>query len=473
MRTGNKKTFELSAIKKCKRRKRMLWLIPFGCFLFCAMVLGPKAVADFLAKTGSEAFVGIILFLLLNTMLLSIIPFSIGEVTTGLALKTSLQNCTITSKQDFDYYRDKLTGVSPATISILTDLEIEQEKDVAASILQYENLGLIVEEADHTYRVTEKYARCKDLNESDRYLIEHLVKGDFNWEDDERWKQLAMDEAVAEGYIARKKTLWQASQNEEPQQREHIRQSKFVPKIWRLVQILLGAVWLFWAMNAYPRLEQFNQFIEASLHPDSVHSMVEPEMMFAGAEIFGLLIFGFFILTYKPWERTTIHPDNKKAILVILLWLCFSMMGLPSILSFLMYFDTYQDNGIENFNIAEYMNPLISQPNSVLGTVMAIIWIIYTMYLVSHLFAANRIFEIYHKNVKLIERTDYGNLMAECIYGMKNFIHDYSNLSEADKRQVVLWEDYLVYAVVLEENEQIVDEITKTRREVLCQNGLF
>ena len=36
---------------------------------------------------------------------------------------------------------------------------------------------------------------------------------------------------------------------------------------------------------------------------------------------------------------------------------------------------------------------------------------------------------------------------------MKNFIHDYSNLSEAEKDSLVLWDDYLIYAVVLEEKE--------------------
>lgn len=468
MRAKNKKTFELSTIKKYKRHKRMLWLIPFGCFLFCILGFGPKAFSDFVENPGIEAAIAIILFLLLNTLLLSIIPFSIGEVTTGLALKTTVQNCTITSKQDFDYYRDKLTGLSPATISLLTDLDIEQEKDVTASILQYENLGLLIEEADHTYHVTEKFYRCRDLNESDRYLIEHLEKGDFDWENDAQWKQLATDEAVAEGYITRKPPLWSVPQKEDSQQEKKHGQRKFITKIWRLVQILLGAVWLFWLMNAYPRLEKFNQLMEASLHSDLSNSMVQPEMLFGGAETFGLLVFGIFILTYKPWKKSTIPPSNKKTILVILLWLCFSMMGLPTILAFLMYFDIYLDKGVENINIAEYMNSLISQPNSMLGTVMAIIWIIYTMYLVAHLFAANRIFAIYNKNMKSIERTEYGNLMAECILGLKNYIHDYSNLSEAAKRQVVLWEDYLVYAIVLEENEHIVNEISKTRREILC-----
>lgn len=80
------------------------------------------------------------------------------------------------------------------------------------------------------------------------------------------------------------------------------------------------------------------------------------------------------------------------------------------------------------------------------------------------------ILAIVNRNIKNIKRTDYGNLMAECVYGMKKFIHDYSNLNEADRRQAVLWEDYLVYAVVLEENEEIVNEIAKARREVLWKD---
>ena len=464
MKSRNKKTFELSAIKKYKRHKRMLWLIPLGCFLLASLALLEKGFEEYLVNPGIMTVVGIMLYILLCTLFLSIIPFSIGQVTTGLALKTTIQNCTITSKQDFDYYRDKLTGLSPATISILTDLDIEQKKDVAASILQYENLGLLVEETDHTYRATEKYYRYRDLNESDRYLIEHLEKGDFNLEDDVRWKQLAMDEAVAEGYIVKKTSLWSPQQNEDSQQEKNTWQKKFISKIWRLVQILLGIVWLVWVMNAYPRLEKYNELLAYAIDSDMIHSTIQPEMLLGGAETFGLLIFGIFILTYKPWEKPKIHPSNKKPILVIVLWLCFSMMALPTILAFLMYIET----DAENINIAEHMNFLISQPNLMLGSVVAIIWIGYTMYLVSHLFAVRRILAIFNENIKSIERTEYGDLMAECIYGMKNFIHDYSNLSEADKRQVVLWEDYLVYAVVLEENEQIVNEISKTRREILC-----
>ncbi len=61
----------------------------------------------------------------------------------------------------------------------------------------------------------------------------------------------------------------------------------------------------------------------------------------------------------------------------------------------------------------------------------------------------------------LWERTALGNEMAEKIAGLSRFIHEFSLLSEAKKEQVALWDDYLVYAIVLEENEQIVREISK------------
>lgn len=61
----------------------------------------------------------------------------------------------------------------------------------------------------------------------------------------------------------------------------------------------------------------------------------------------------------------------------------------------------------------------------------------------------------------LWERTPLGNEMAEKIAGLSKFIHDFSRLSQAQKEHVVLWDDYLVFAVVLEENEKIVKDISK------------
>ena len=59
------------------------------------------------------------------------------------------------------------------------------------------------------------------------------------------------------------------------------------------------------------------------------------------------------------------------------------------------------------------------------------------------------------------ERTPLGNEMAEKVAGLAKFINEFSLLSEASKEHVKRWDDYLVYAIVLEENERIIKEISK------------
>lgn len=370
MKQKNRKTFELSSIKKYKEYERKLWLIP----AVWAILAFRQLLLDNLIRFGSNGATTvfcIFAYYLFGVSIISAFPFFIGKIIIKTKIKTTMRNCTITSVQDFDYYRDKLTGLSPATISILTDLEIEQKKDVAASILQYENLGLLVEETDHTYHATEKYSHCNNLNESDRYLIEHLEKGDFDWENDTRWKQLVMDEVVSEGYITKIEWPGLSQQKEESKRKKDAGEIKGC-----LVPLVVVLIWIIWIFSVLPKLTAFNEII-----------------------------------------------GNPEA--------------------------------------------LFTQPDQVHMFLGLIPFYIFSAFIISYIFSAPRLLGIISGNMKTIKRTDYGNQMAECVYGMKNFIHDYSNLNEADKRQVVLWEDYLVYAVVLEENEEIVNEIVEVRREVL------
>lgn len=61
----------------------------------------------------------------------------------------------------------------------------------------------------------------------------------------------------------------------------------------------------------------------------------------------------------------------------------------------------------------------------------------------------------------LWERTELGNEAAGKIAALRRFIHDFSMLSTAEKEEALLWEDYLVYAIVLEDNKKIVKDISK------------
>ncbi len=60
-----------------------------------------------------------------------------------------------------------------------------------------------------------------------------------------------------------------------------------------------------------------------------------------------------------------------------------------------------------------------------------------------------------YRRTKLCEeKTNY-------IHALQNFIHDFSNLKNYDKDQIVLWEDFLVYAIILEQNDIIIEEINQ------------
>ena len=70
------------------------------------------------------------------------------------------------------------------------------------------------------------------------------------------------------------------------------------------------------------------------------------------------------------------------------------------------------------------------------------------------------IFHVMYKFQKdELKRTYKGEALTDEILGMKRFLHDFSMLDEADKEAIGLWDEFLIYAVVLGENEKVVDEI--------------
>lgn len=69
-----------------------------------------------------------------------------------------------------------------------------------------------------------------------------------------------------------------------------------------------------------------------------------------------------------------------------------------------------------------------------------------------------------------VRRTAQGEVLAEQVRGMKNFIHDFTNLSQAEKEALIVWDEFLIYAVALEENEGVVQEIFSLRN---ISYGLF
>lgn len=459
----HKKRFELSELHKYKRYEHMLWLIPVGMFLLILCVYVPQD--EILREGNLEGILpGVTLFFLMVTILLSAIPYFACNMLIKIKRKAKMQNCTISDIQGFDYYRDKLEGLRPSDISMLINLEIEQKKDVSATILQYENQGILKEQENGTYCTTEKYKDFQDLSPSDRYLIQHLVQDDFDWENDTQWKKMAREEAVEEGYITIKPFRL-------PEEKPVTKGKIIFRKVMRIPLILFL---IFWLVHAIPRMEAFQNLYEPASEQvqnggDSVeiatdlmkHIMGEPVILLGMVEQVLILVFAIFVLCYKADSTSRISKGMVIVLGNVIGWICLCFLAMPCML---MYDDMGNYESMTRLARIMFEDPqiILMIGCGMMAMLLPLYWIVFLVAVFSR--RGNAILNEYY--TAEIKRTEYGNYMAECIYGMKNFIHDYSNLSEADKRQVVLWEDYLVYAVLLEENEKIVDEIYRKRREV-------
>lgn len=56
-------------------------------------------------------------------------------------------------------------------------------------------------------------------------------------------------------------------------------------------------------------------------------------------------------------------------------------------------------------------------------------------------------------------RTKKGEALNENLEGLKNYLKDYSTMNERDEKSLTLWEDYLIYSVIFNQNTKIVKNI--------------
>lgn len=61
-------------------------------------------------------------------------------------------------------------------------------------------------------------------------------------------------------------------------------------------------------------------------------------------------------------------------------------------------------------------------------------------------------------NRKSYKKTDLGKEINYKLEGLKNFIRDFSILNEREKEEVIIWDEYLVYSVMFNDNNKIIEE---------------
>ncbi len=53
-------------------------------------------------------------------------------------------------------------------------------------------------------------------------------------------------------------------------------------------------------------------------------------------------------------------------------------------------------------------------------------------------------------------RTSKGEVINERLEGLRNYLKDYSRMNERSEDSLILWEDYLIYSVIFNQNTQII-----------------
>ena len=374
--SNRKKTFHSQALNRLTVLERLTWLIPVG-FIVRETIYTHSEIEEVLQDSPSPAvIIALIIAILFVTALQAGFWFLLAKVLFHFARKQIMRNNSFITVQDLDYYRDKLTGLSPGTISLLTDLKIEPKKDRAACILKYENMGILKME-DNRYIVNTDVPEFATLRESDRFLLNALCNGTFNAQKEGNWIYMLQKEAVADGYLT-------------------------------------------------SRLSSADKQKETT-------STCSRCVLGCSAPLIFIVIMSFVFYAFN---------DRVNAYFEIL-------DALPETASF-----------------GEQTNYLLQYPEylPVLAGLMIMVLLFFLCLIIPLLVFVGTISSGFTK--AHFKRTTLGNQMAEYIYGMKNFIHDFSNLSEATQNELVLWDDYLVYAVVLEENQQIVNDIIKRRKSL-------
>lgn len=297
-------------------------------------------------------------------------------------MKVIKENSKYEVIENIEYYRERFNNITPAEISLITDLEIETKKDISATILDLYQKGIIDFYENNIIVKSEE----KVLRQSEQELIKIIKTNNFNKENINKWKSFCIKEAQENNYIKVK-----VDKEKKPNFSKNNMAINISAKIF-IISLILSIVFLF-----TPTGEKLCASIDE------------------------------FDNKYEQEEKSELeiiqnNQDAKELYLKII-----SNSGPIMLLSTIM---------IISFFV------LIGTP-------------IYRK-------VRRKIYNKIEVNNRY-ERTKEGKILVEQIAGIKNYIHDFSLLSEKDKENIVLWEDFLIYAVVLEENEIIINDIYRYR----------
>lgn len=365
-----KRTIATKQIKRWQKLDRLVFFVPPLLFIFLSIGKEGRLLWNIIRSERDFGVTAAALLLLaLAAAVMSLPVILIWRAISHTVKKAAIRNATFRTDEDFDYYREKLTGIPPTTISLLMDLRIETKKDMAALLLKYVKIGAVSMECGEIRVLNQE---LPGLLPSDRTLLSLIAQGQAQPANLGAWKRQVTAEAVESGYLKYRG----AGQNINSVSRTCLTGCLGGCLVPILIFLGMGiAAVALENSSLMDRIERFTAAAPQSFGTEQLNYLLSsPDMVIAVA------LTAFFVLSF----------------LAIFL--------LP---------------------VAAVLRMVLSASNAVVS----------------------------------VKRTETGELLTAQISGIKNFLRDFSNLSEAEKEQLVLWDDFLIYAVVLEENERIIEDI--------------
>ena len=355
-----------------KSQKNIKRLNTFVFFIVCiiVLVLGNIMVQKFISElqlqpgvSGSREFSQLEFYVTVVSFqiyLLVLIPAA--AIFFGLQSgrkKGYKENTSYTATGGITYYRDILKDISPAAMSILTDMNIESRKDISATLLRLYNKKVITFDSGIALTTnSDTIILSKDEDE----LVSMIKNRGFTPDRIKQWKTNRKQEALDAGYI---------------------------------------------------KIPDKGKGKAAKVISGCFFSCCSSVILF-----FAIAIIGGILATSIEAEMDILNSITQSAVSIED---TVEFVGLMKKFVILMFF----------------LNVLFLIPGAGLFRTIG-----------------------YAVTKSEYVRTPKGEELAEKIAGLQRFIHDFSNLSRSQKQEVFLWDDFLVYAVVLEQNENIVKDIS-------------
>lgn len=371
-----RKTIATKQVRRWQRADRLVFLVPVLIFFYLSIVdrAGWYLWRSIIDEPSPALISSVLIIFIFASLFVSTPIIILWRAVSHSVKKAIIRNASFQTAEDFDYYRDKLTGITPTTISLLMDLHIEPKKDIAALLLKYVKMGAVSIEGGNV-RVLN--GQLPGLLPSDRTLLDLVARGEVQLLNLGDWRKQAVEEAINGGYLKRRFT---------------------------------GPDWLAGSSN-----------FAKSCVTGCLSGCLVPVLLFFGTAAGVAKILDAGIL-----DKINVFLETAPQNLTLRQQIDF-FLAAPDMLA--------------NVALASLM----------LIPMLAALWL--------PLAALLRLLSNVTHEVKWLKRTGEGELLTAQIAGLKNFLRDYSNLSEVEKEQLALWDDFLIYAVVLEENERIVEDL--------------